>query len=340
MNRLQRESSLRAAVHRIAWSCIVVGLLASSVSASRGEGVVWANLTLDEALTQAARTGQLIMINVHSAHCGSCGQLDSDVWETKEGAELAEGLIPVNIDNAAQEGNALQARYPVTGLPAVIFIRPDGKEVDRVVGYAKGKQAFLAEALPLKDGVERLPAMEEEFAAHPDSLPLILPILERRLNRFQDKDAGALVERIMRLDPANRAMQVERALSLMTRYYNYVRPNPQETERYWRILLDQYPTASSAGAAVNELYKLMSERGEAQQWKEYMCSVVEKQPQNGRLLAYIAYTAHRAGMTDPRLAQAARTARQQGQGRADLDSIAVVLEGKKVPPASGKPAGK
>jgi thioredoxin 1 len=167
----------------------ISALCLSWAAASRAEGVEWAKLTIDQALEEASKTGKIVMVNVHSSHCGACAQLEADVWLTPDGVELAEGTIPISVDNAAPEGGYLQTRYPVTGLPAVIFIRPDGKEVDRVVGYMRGKQAFLGEALPLKDGIDRLPAMEEQLAAHPDSLPLILPVLERRLNRFQDQDA-------------------------------------------------------------------------------------------------------------------------------------------------------
>ncbi len=315
----------------------LAGFAALAPADSHAEGVAWANLTVDQAIEEASKTGKVIIVNVHSSHCGGCAQLDADVWSTPAGAELVEGLIPIDVDNGGPDGSYLQTRYPVTGLPAVIFIRPDGKEVDRVVGYMRGKQAFLAEALPLKDGIERLPAMEEELAAHPDSLPLLLPVLERRLNRFQDQNADELMNRILKLDPANRAMQAEKVVNLMTRYYTFVRLNTEKAEGYWRLLLDQFPTASSAGGAVHELHKLMSAKGQTEQWKAYMCDLAEKQATNGKLLAYIAYTAARVGVTDPRLAKAARTARAQGQGRADLDSLAVVLEGKGAAQPSSPP---
>ncbi len=127
----------------------------------------WAKLTIDQALEEASKTGKIVMVNVHSSHCGACAQLDADVWLTPEGVELAEGTIPISVDNAGPDGAYLQTRYPVTGLPAVIFIRPDGKEVDSVVGYMRGKQAFLGEALPLKDGIDRLPALEEQSGRPP-----------------------------------------------------------------------------------------------------------------------------------------------------------------------------
>jgi thioredoxin 1 len=340
MKNLSMWPSMSGLFRGVGLAFLVVGLAGLSMLApavSHAEGVAWANLTIDQALSEAAKTGKVIMVNVHSSHCGGCAQLEADVWSTPAGAEVADGLIPIQVDNGGTDGAYLQTRYPVTGLPAVIFIGPDGKEVDRVVGYMRGKQAFLAEALPLKDGMDRLPAMEQELAAHPDSLPLLLPVLERRLNRFQDQNADLLVNKILKLDSANRAMQAEKVINLMTRYYSFVRLDTGKAEGYWRLLLDQYPTASSTGGAVNELYKLMSAKGQTEQWKAYMCDLAEKQATNGKLLAYIAYTAARVGVTDPRLAKAARTARAQGQGRADLDSIAVVLEGKGSAGSSGSP---
>ncbi|MCK4303844.1 MAG: hypothetical protein KAY24_06370, partial [Candidatus Eisenbacteria sp.] len=61
------------------------------------------------------------------------------------------------------------------------------------------------------------------------------------------------------------------------------------------------------------------------------CGITEKNPQAGRLNYYVAKFALKSGLTHPCLAKAARTAHALGVGPANLDSIAVILEGTQDP---------
>ncbi len=306
---------------------------------SAAAAVVWAELTLDQALAEAAKTGKRIMVNVHADHCGQCQQMMIDVWNTPAGAALADGLIPIRIDSTSPEGAVLQRRYPVTGLPTVIFIGPDGKEVDRVSGY-EARPKFLAEAEPIKDGLDPLPDMEDALAAHPDSLSLMLPILERYLNRMREADAESLLARVLMRDPENRAAQAERALMQMARYQAFVRGDRLKSAEYWRQTLDRFPSASTSAPAVKGTLEAAIAQSRVPEWKEWICGILEKEPQNARLQYGVAMAAHQAGLHDARFAAAARRARALGFGSEKLDTIAVELEEGAAPtpaPTPGSP---
>ncbi len=309
-----------------AWVLVALALPVLAVATPAfGDGVAWRNMPLTQALDEAAATGQMVLLDVRSDHCGPCKTMDDELWATAEGAAFASGMIPLKYDSGSPEGIEAHRRYPITGLPAVIFIRSDGTEVDRVVGY-DSKESWLDEAAPLKEGIDPLPAMEAELAAHPDSVPLMLPVLERYLYRYREEEAAKLLDRMLAKDPTNRTGKVEVAIVKMAKYSNFVRNDPKSSMERWRILLDRLPNSSSAGAAVDGTFKAASALGQVDAWVEWIAGLADQHPKNGRLLYAIAMTANRNGLRDPRFAKAARSARALGVGGAFLDSIAVKLE--------------
>jgi hypothetical protein len=316
-------SRARAAALACVWVAVLLTTLVPG--AAWGQGVVWQPLALDQALAEAQNTGHLILVYVWAAHCGQCEQMRIDLWDTPAGASLAEGTIPLKIDSTTPAGRELSQRYPILGLPTSLFLSPEGMEVDRVEGYENAR-SFLSEAEPLKSGVDPLPGLEAQLAAHPDSVPLMVPILERYLYRMRDQDAEAISKRLLELDPRNRTRQPEIALRTLANYFANIRGNMSRSHEYWTQLLDRYPECSSAGGAVDGLYKAALGVGRFEDWKTFMCGLVEKQSANGRLLYAIAMSARRHGVRGPCFAQAARRAGSLGVGGARMDTVAAELE--------------
>jgi hypothetical protein len=291
-------------------------------------------MTVDQALAAADQNGKLVLVDFHAAHCGACGQLDVDVWNTPDGQTLTDGLIAIRADTATPAGGEAAIRYAVTGLPAILVLRPDGEEVDRIVGYNSGRATLIEAVRDLKSGVDPLPGMEDQLQAHPDSLPFYMPVFERYLNRKRSVDAEKLLGKIMALDKTNKRGQSERALMLIAKFETGITGDQKKGLDHWEMLLDKYPNTSMSGAVVDGSYKAAAALGQVPQWKEWLCGVLAKRSSDGRLQYSAAMVASHAGLIDPRFAKAARAARSLGVGGAFLDSIAVKLEG--APPVPGQ----
>lgn len=300
---------------------VLVGLASNAF----GQGVEWRSLSLTAALDEAAATGRMVMLDIRADHCGQCKVMEKEFWETAAGAAFAEGMIPLKYESGSPDGIEAHRRYPITGLPVVIFIRSDGSEVDRVVGY-DSQEEWLEEAEPLKEGIDPLPGMEAALAAHSDSVQLMLPVLERYLYRYREVEARKLLDRMLQHDPGNRTGMVEMAIVKLAKHANLVQNDSKASMDLWRMLLDRFPTASSAGAAVDGTFKAANSMNQVAEWREWIAGLAERYPKNGRLQYAIAMTANRNGLRDPRFAKAARTARALGVGGAFLDSIAVKLD--------------
>ncbi len=327
-------------MHRRIRSLAVPALLLCLAVVARGEtaagggttpdqaaqGTQWRDISLDDALKEATAKNSLVLVEFWAKHCGACGQMDLDLWSTPAGAELTKGLICLKFDTQSPAGQEMMMRYPVTGLPCSLFLQPDGTELDRVDGYTN-REEYLRQARMLASGVDPLPVMEARMEARPDSLPLLLGVLERYLNRRRDADADTVYQRILRTDPSNAKGFSERAVRAMAKYAEYGKHDPAAAAGYWQYMVERFPSASSVGGGVDGAYKGWLSAGQSAKWLAWICDVLKKNPNQPYLQRAAVYTGLRAGFRAPCLAEAARSARRAGlQPAAFLDSVAVVLE--------------
>lgn len=317
---------------RLILSLIAAGLLGSTFfgSSASAAGTAWQPLTLDQALAQARQEDKLVMIDVWSEHCGQCGQMDIDLWDLPQGATFTQDLIPLKFNNSTADGIDLMQRYPVTGLPTILFLNGDGTEVDRVQGYTTVQQ-FLSEAMPIARGVDQLPVVEAQLKANPTSLPLLNELLEKYLFRSRDADAKALLDKILSLDDGTKS-QAERAVTAMARYQSNYRNDHAAAFETYKLTPERYPNSSSVGGAIDGAYREALSAGKVDAWKQWLCDLSKRHATVAGLQYSVAGNALRNGARGRCLGDAARLAKKLGyqvrrQSATYLDSIATVLDG-------------
>jgi tetratricopeptide (TPR) repeat protein len=223
--------------------------------------------------------------------------------------------------------------YPVTGLPAIIFIKPDGEELDRVEGYFGNKQFILDQLRPLRDGLDPLTVMEKKLAARPDSLPLLFNVMEKYLFRKREVEAVKLFDKIQKLDPQNAKSYTERAMSKMARYEESWHNDYPKASSYYRQMVERFPNSPSAGGMADAAFTSLYRVGRGAEWKDWICPLLDKSPGLGNLQRSVAMTALRWNQRGSCLAEAARRAAKLNPKQATyLDSVAVVLDGGAVSP--------
>lgn len=135
------------------------GLLALSlifsVSVANGDDV-FSTKTFDDACAAAAKEKKIVLVDFYTTWCGPCKRLDATTWQDKDVQKwLTEKTISLKID--AEKQRELAKKYDVKAYPTILLLKPDGTEVDRLVGY-KDAEEFLDEAnsaLAGKDAVAR-----------------------------------------------------------------------------------------------------------------------------------------------------------------------------------------
>lgn len=307
----------------IGW-LLAMGLLFCAADGA-AEGIAWRDLTIDEALAEAAAGGTFVMIDVYASHCGQCKEMDVDLWDTPEGAELGDGLIAMRIPSDRREGIELQQRYPILGLPAVLFLAPDGTELDRIIGF-RDRGVFLEEARLLKAGADPLPDMEREVAEDPKKISLLYDVFEKYLYRKRLEDAKALLPRLEAADPQGRSMISTKAIMMLAKYHDYFLRDRKQGQVYWRRILEHYPESSGVTSALKATIEYAKMTGTLDEWITWVCQFTEAHPKARSLNMYTARFAHREGLRRACLAKAARNAMAVGRVPAGFDTVATQLE--------------
>ncbi len=144
MNLWQR---LKKPTFVAAWCCAATSSLFAAP---------FSNLSFEAASKQAAQTGKIVLVDFYTTWCGPCKLLDKNTWTDAAVIRLLEEkTVALRID--AEKESALSKHYKIEAYPSVLLIKPDGTEIDRLVGYM-GPKAFIEDfnaALGGKDSIGR-----------------------------------------------------------------------------------------------------------------------------------------------------------------------------------------
>jgi thiol-disulfide isomerase/thioredoxin len=131
----------------VAWLCAVNSSLVAAP---------FSELSFEAASKEAARDNKIVLVDFYTTWCGPCKMLDKTTWTDAAVIRLLEQkTVALRID--AEKEVALSKRYKIAAYPSVLLIKPDGTEIDRLVGYKKPK-AFIEDfnvALGGKNSISR-----------------------------------------------------------------------------------------------------------------------------------------------------------------------------------------
>jgi thiol-disulfide isomerase/thioredoxin len=128
---------------RLCRHALLFGLFATLLPAAES-AVPFRPVSLAIATEAAKAEGKLVFVDFFTTWCGPCKTLDAQTWtDAKVGELLGAKTVPLKLD-AEKEGLDAAKRYKVTAYPTLLLIKPDGTEVDRVVGFRPPTE-FLAD---------------------------------------------------------------------------------------------------------------------------------------------------------------------------------------------------
>lgn len=99
-------------------------------------GIVFEQLTYDEALAKAASENKLVFMDCYTTWCAPCKKLAKTVFTDEEvGAICNKNFINIKMDMESAEGRKLAEKYGVNAFPTLIFFDSTGKEAGRQRGF-------------------------------------------------------------------------------------------------------------------------------------------------------------------------------------------------------------
>jgi thiol-disulfide isomerase/thioredoxin len=160
----------------------------------------FSDLSFEAASKQAAQTGKIVLVDFYTTWCGPCKMLDKNTWIDADVIKLLEQkTVALRID--AEKETKLAERYKIEAYPSVLLIKPDGTELDRLVGYRDAK-TFMADFNATLGGKDSLARAQEKLTAAGTNDPMARMSYAKVLAQ-KGRDAEALDEYLWCFDHGN-----------------------------------------------------------------------------------------------------------------------------------------
>lgn len=194
--------------------------------------VIFADLTVDEALVKARRENKLVFLDFYTETCGGCTKLNKEVMHNASMAEfLNKRAISLKINGIKGKGIEVSKKYKVYGYPTVMVLEMDGSERDRISGY-DNREKMVKKITDYINDVNTIPGLLKAHNNNPDDIDNNLKIARRYVDRYQRKYSIDYFKKVLELDPDDKKGYRNEAYYKVTLYNAIYDKKTQELENY------------------------------------------------------------------------------------------------------------
>ena len=117
----------------------------TTVEATKDQGTVFYDITLEEALKKAKAEGKYVLIDFHTTTCVPCKKMEKEVFPTPEcGEYINTHFVPIMIDGEDDGvGTEMAKEYQVFIFPTYMILSPDGFKEGEILGAECDVEKFL-----------------------------------------------------------------------------------------------------------------------------------------------------------------------------------------------------
>lgn len=173
-------------------TAVLLALAAVPLAACRGGArTAWFTGDVSQAVAEAANRNTLVMVEFFTDWCTWCRRLEAETFADSDVQRELAAMVPVRL-NAEKEGADLARTLGVAGYPTVVFLGPDGREVDRIVGYLPPDR--FVEQLRLIRGGDTFAACLDRLSRDPGNWDALQRAVDGLLERSDPEAAIARIE--------------------------------------------------------------------------------------------------------------------------------------------------
>jgi tetratricopeptide (TPR) repeat protein len=299
-------------------SIAALAALATSASAS----VKWSDESYEQILARAKQENKYVFIDFFATWCGPCKRMDEVTFTDAKVQELLGSMIAADWDAEKDPWMAVAKKYKVSAYPTLLVIGPDGKEVDRHLGFLEPAE-FVEVIDGYRKGIGTVAALEKELQKRPDDVELLYKVGTKHAEAGRSEEAAPALNKVLTLDPHNSARNPEILYRLGDAYYydqKYAEAKP-----YFTRLVTDYASSEVAPDGMKRLaateYKLGNASAAVAMYEK---SIAGKENDPSALNGFAWFCAQRKIGLDKALPAAQKAADLSGRDPGILDTLAEV----------------
>lgn len=260
----------------------IVLALAVAVSAWSAD-IIW-HRDVDSAWASARQRDVILMVDVYTEWCGWCGELDKHVFTDSAVISFSNKLVNLKVDaEDGSAGEALADRYGVHSFPTILFLKPDGTEVDRILGYLRAER-FFEEMKRIFEGRNTFLSLKEVVESKPADPDIVITLAQKYFDRNMAKKADLILSRYLEgaTEKSSEKYQLANMLFVQAKL---MQENIQETESAAAKFREDFPSSKFDPQAILFLIITNAEVGNLGNAKALLKELEQKYPQQKRLIA-------------------------------------------------------
>jgi len=196
---------------------LAVLLLTSGPAAG---GIRWEK-SFDEALKRAKATRKPILVDFWADWCGWCHRLDKTTYVDPAVVRKAEEFVAVKVNTEGSvKDTEVALRYDVQSLPTIVFLTPEGRQIQRLNGF-QGPGQFPHTLDQALDAARRVLALEEALERDPNDARALASLGQHLFDQEFYEESRELLYRSLKADqdqpPAGRR-KVRMLLAIIQNY--------------------------------------------------------------------------------------------------------------------------
>ena len=297
-------------------ACLALGL---SAAVQAGGDVDWKPPPFKNALEKAKQENEPIFIDFFAVWCGPCKTLDKVTYQDPKVVEYLNSIVAVKYDAEKDEGEVLAKRYRVKAFPTLMLVGPDGREIDRHVGYLD-PDGFIETMKGFEEGFGTVVYYEDLLEKNPDDTDALYALGVKYAEAVRPDDAEATFDKLLKIDPDN-----ENKAGIYFHLGNSMRADERNEDaiKYLNKVITEYPDAEVHDEALQMLARAYFELDQKEKSLESYQALLARHPDDPKMMNGFAwFCAQRKFGFDQALPVALKAVELSNRDPGNLDTLA------------------
>jgi len=270
----------------------LAALLLSTIGLTASAEIHFLKGPLTEAVTKAKMEKKPVMIDFITDWCRWCDTLDARTYSDASVASFVnDGLIAIKIDAEKGEGVEIAKKYGVNAYPTIVFIQPDGEEIDRILGYVAAVP-FLQRVRDYVNGVNTIGSLQSDLKKHPNDAKLRYALASKYVDRNDPATAAEHFRQLLALDPKNELGHNEEA------QYNVAMSVFRAGKDATGLItfMASYPNSDMNRQALYTLWRSYVKAKDGENGKKFLGQYLQKWPKDAGMMNNYAWNCAEQGI--------------------------------------------
>ena len=235
---------------------------------------------LSEAIKRSDTEKKPVMIDFITDWCRWCDTLDARTYsDPAVSGYVNEHVVPIKIDAEKGEGIDIAKKYGVAAYPTIVFIRSNGEEIDRILGYVQA-DPFLKTVTDYVNGRNTLSTMLADLDSKPNDPGLRYALATKYMDRNDSRAAIEHFKKLIELDPGNALGHNEEAEYSVGVATFKESKDPARLEAF----TEKYPESKMVRSALYTLWHGYTKAKDGENARKYFSRYIGKKPDDAAMM--------------------------------------------------------